>query len=552
MRPLMRATLAAPLVVVLAGVCAGVGEQPGAKIHPAARAALADQAGPAKLWVYFKDKGQRSPAELAAALEGLRATYDPHAVERRRARRTRPGLFDETDLPVAGAYRAAVAATGARVHVESRWLNAVSVYATAAQARAIAALPYVTSVEPVRAGHKPKGPAEVPVGSYGPGHGDDPYGLAHDQLDQINLIALHSQGFTGTGVRVGILDTGFKRTHAAFNFPGHVLQVIAEWDFINDDNNTGPEAGDDPDQHTHGTLILGTLGAYKPDELIGGAYDAAFILCKTEDITSETPVEEDNYVGGLEFIELHGGDVATASLVYIDWYTYSQLDGLTAVTTVAVNMATSNGLHCCNAAGNSGHDSDPQIGHLGGAPADAFKVLTIGAVTSEGSISGFSSDGPTADGRLKPELLARGSGTQTVSPSNDQNYTGASGTSLSTPVAAGAVACLAQARPWWSVDQMRSNLFTRASEFVANGVPDPLMVRGYGIINAAGALAAECYANCDGSLIAPALNVNDFICFQNRFGLGDPYTNCDGSTIPPVLNVNDFICFQIKFAQGCP
>src|SRR6185295_12828487 len=104
----------------------------------------------------------------------------------------------------------------------------------------------------------------------------------------------------------------------------------------NNDGNTDNEGADDPEQNHHGTLILGTLAAYQPDQLVGGAYGASFILCKTEDVTSETPIEEDNYAAGLEFIESHGGDVATSSLGYIDWYTQADLNGHTAVTTIAV------------------------------------------------------------------------------------------------------------------------------------------------------------------------------------------------------------------------
>ena len=542
-------------VLTLAPIMMAAASRPGpAPIHPALSTRLAQSDRPVKVWVYFKDKALRSGAERDAALAALAAGYDRHAVERRAARRTRPGLFDETDLPVATRYRRAVEGTGASIRVESSWLNAVSAVVTPAQAKSIAALPFVRSIEPVRGGRRftPAGAEETPTSWYTAGNGDEFYGLSRAQLDQINLVSLHNQGFTGAGVRVGILDTGFKRTHAAFNYPGHTLQVIAEHDFVGNDGNTGPEPQDDPSQHVHGTLILGCLGAYKPDELVGGAYDASFILCKTEDITSETPIEEDNYVGGLEFIESHGGDVATASLVYIDWYSYSQLNGSTAVTTIAVNLATANGLYCLNAAGNSGHDGDPASGHLGGAPADAFQVLSIGAVGGNGDIAGFSSDGPTADGRLKPEILARGVDTKTVDPGSDSGYAGASGTSLSTPVAACAVACLAQARPWWTVDQLRAGLFARAGDQVANGHPDPLFIRGYGILDAGATLAADCYANCDGSTTAPVLNVNDFICFQQRFAAGSPFANCDGSTTPPILNVNDFICYQQKFAAGCP
>ncbi len=526
------------LGVLLSGVAAALAAGPGP----------AGDRAPEKLWVYLKDKGCDSRAALSAAISNLEASADPRTVQRRRLRRTRPGLFDETDLPVSPRYAAALTATGAKIHVSSAWLNAVSVRATPAQAAAIRALPCVRGVAPVAWGRRS---SERPEAVIAPGATDDFYGLASEQLDQINLVALHARGYTGAGVRIGILDTGFNRAHAAFNTAGHPLVVVAEHDFVMNDGNTAPEAGDDPGQHVHGTLILGTLGAYAPGAMVGAAYNASFILCKTEDVTSETPVEEDNYVGGLEFIESHGGDVATASLVYSDWYTYAQFNGVTAPTTIAVNMATANGVHCCNAVGNSGHDADPQIGHISGVPADAFKVLSIGAVKDTGEISSFSSDGPTADGRLKPEVLARGSATATVHPDDPQAYATASGTSLSTPLAAGAVACLTQARPGWSVDAMRLHLMATAGDMVQNGVPDPLLIRGYGILNADGALVSDCYANCDGSLTAPALTANDFQCFINSYASGLVSANCDHSTGTPSLTANDFQCFINAYASGC-
>jgi subtilisin family serine protease len=201
-------------------------------------------------------------------------------------------------------------------------------------------------------------------------------------------------------------------------------------------------------------------------------------------VPTETPIEEDYYVAGLEFIEARGADVATSSLGYIDWYTQANLNGRTAVTTVAVNVATSNGVVCCTAAGNAGHDANPTTSTLG-APADAFNVLTCGAVDINGAIVGFSSSGPTADGRLKPELLACGLNTISVNSTNATGLNGVSGTSLSTPLVAAAAACILQARPDYDVRDVREALFATASRSDSAGLhPDPLFVEGHGILRA--------------------------------------------------------------------
>jgi len=491
-------------------------------------------------WVYFGDKGH-DPAGERAALEALPGEYNPRAIERRRLRRTAPGLVDARDLPVCARYTEGVGRAGAEIRVVSRWLNAVSVEATGAELAALRSLPFVERIEPVRVGRRIE-PRELPAPDGPPARSF--YGYAEEQLAQINLIALHAQGYAGHGVVIGILDTGFYRAHEAFNHPDNPLPVVAEWDFVDNDGDTAPEQGDPSDQHSHGTLILGTIRAYQPDELVGGAFDASVILCKTEDVTGETQIEEDYYVAGLEFIELNGGDMATSSLGYIDWYTQDDLDGRTAVTTIAVNVATANGVHCCTAAGNSGHDSDPGTSHLI-APADAFEVIACGAVSGEGTITGFSSDGPTADGRVKPELLARGADTYTVWPYDSSSYATASGTSLSTPLVASAVACLIQARPWWTPTEMRRYLLNTADYFVQHGAPDPQFVLGYGILDAAGALADECTPDINGD---GTVNTQDVLAFLNLWAAGEPRAdfNADGA-----IDTRDVLAFLNAWAAGC-
>ncbi|MBN2446753.1 MAG: S8 family serine peptidase [Phycisphaerae bacterium] len=472
---------------------------PSTKLSPALVARLADSGDAVKAWVFLSDKAVSAVA-LDTAIDRVADEFSPRAIERRQLRAdnaSRGGrLFDSHDLPVASAYVDDIAATGASVCVTSRWLNAVSVRGTQEQIEAIAALPFVDRLQLVAQSHPIDVMNATEVAAPTPrdvrGARLD-YGVAATQLEQINVLALHEAGYTGAGVIIGILDTGFRQDHNAFNNPEHPLNVIAQHDFINDDSDVGIEPGDPSDQHQHGTLILGCIGSYMPGECVGGAYDASFILCKTEDTAGEYPAEEDNYVAGLEYAELHGADVVTSSLGYIDWYTQNNLDGETAVTTIAVNIATSNGLHCCTAAGNEGHDGLPYTSHLI-APSDAFQVITCGAVDSTGAIASFSSDGPTADGRAKPELVARGVNTHSVSASNTTGYTTADGTSLSTPLVACAVACLVQAHPEWTPDEMRNHLFMSADYGVASGTYDPFHILGYGLVNAYAA-AQDCNEN---------------------------------------------------------
>lgn len=506
------------------------------RLHPHMRILLAERGPAAKGWVFFADKGIESEAAHQQALARARAELSPRTLERRRARRVAPGLVDDHDLPVAPAYVERVLATGAQLAVTSAWLNAVSVRGTLEQFEAIAALPFVERVEPVRRGRLlDQGRATPPASGSQHAAAGSFYGLSEAQLDQIGLVALHARGYTGEGVVIGILDTGFHRGHEAFNQTGHVVDVVAEYDFIDDDANTDIEGGDPSSQHQHGTYILGTLAAYLPGELVGGAYEAAFVLCKTEDTTNEYEQEEDFYVAGLAFIEANGGDMATSSLGYIDWYTQADLDGLTAVTTIAVNVATQNGMPCVTAAGNSGHDTDPGTSTLI-APADALEVITAGAVDFAGVIASFSSEGPSADGRTKPELLAWGVSTATVCAFTDVDCTTTvSGTSLSTPLLASVVACLLEAHPDFTVGQLRARLFRTGDYFVANGTFDPEFVLGYGIPD-----ADVAGFDCNGNAVD---DDQDIALGNNR--------DCNGNGYPDSCDIADGISLDAN-ANGRP
>jgi serine protease AprX len=491
------------------------------------------------VWVVFSDKGVEA-VRIEDAVQALEATYNPRAVERRKLRRTSPGLFDSRDLPLHSAYVEGVLETGADARVESRWLNALSIDASTDQIDRIRELPFVTEIRPLR---------QLTLGASTNGDWDRHatrgfYGSAEDQLSQINLIALHNAGYSADGVIVGVLDTGFRRIHEAFNDPDHPLDVLTEYDFVNDDPDSDFEAGDPANQADHGTLILGTIGSYLPGTLIGSAYDATFVLCKVESVEFETAVEEDWFAAGLELIESSGGDVATSSLI-ANWYypDQSQMDGRTSLMARAINTATDNGVHVCQAVGNDGHDSDPGTSRLQ-TPADAFEAIAVGAVVSNGVIVNFSSDGPTADGRVKPEVLARGVNTFTVDPRNPTGLSTPSGTSVAAPLVAGAVACLVQAHPDWTVAQMRNALFITADQYKLNGTFDPDYVLGYGIIDAQAA-NAFCPADINGDgMLSPA----DFTAWINAFNNSklECDQNFDGLCTPA-----DFTSWIANFNAGC-
>ena len=456
------------------------------------------------VWVYFQELRTQPCEACETAITDL-------AVARRSQRRTLPGVVDIHDMPLPQECANAITATGATVRVQSRWLNAISALATPAQITALQKLPQVLRVEHVRRGRsnaRDEMSTATPMAQFAAA--TDIYGYAATQVDQIDMRRLHNAGYRGNGIVIGILDSGFHRVHQAFQSVEHPLQVIAEWDFVKNDNNTDIQTGDNSEQHKHGTWILGTMASYLPNQMIGTAYEARFVLAKTEDVPTETPVEEDYYVAGLEFVEAHGADVVTSSLGYIDWYTQADMNGVTAVTTKAVNIATANGVVCLTAAGNAGHDTNPATNTLN-APADAMQVLTCGAVDSAGAIASFSSDGPSADGRVKPEILAMGVTTVTVNSTNTTGLSGVSGTSLSTPLLAGAVACLLQARPDFTVDSLRTALFATASRSDARGThPDPLFVTGYGIMKAfpASQFVTPCLGDLDGSREVDAADVS--------------------------------------------
>ncbi|HOJ04605.1 MAG TPA: S8 family serine peptidase [Bacteroidota bacterium] len=402
-----------------------------------------------------------------------------HAQQRHWVFFTDRGTAGAIDAPPSAAYIGALERAGAVTHVRSRWFNAVSVSADNEALAAIRALPFVSSVEAVRRYHLPKVEAApaLPKTRATQGYGLD-YGFSLQQVEMINVPRVHDIWIDGTDIMVGMLDNGYRwRGHEAFA----MSNIVAELDVINGDSLTENEAGDPAGQDSHGTLTFSALGGFKQGQLIGPAFNAAFLLAKTEVNGSETQIEEDYWVEGLEWLESRGARIVSASLGYLDWddgtmYSWEQgdLDGRTAVTTRAAVEAAKRGILLVTAMGNEGSAIGTII-----APADADSVISVGAVTYQGGVAGFSSSGPTSDNRIKPDICAPGVQVYSASRYGGDAYERSNGTSLATPLAAGVAALLRSARPELTPVQVREAL--RAT---ADNTAQPDNRRGWGLINA--------------------------------------------------------------------
>jgi serine protease AprX len=421
-----------------------------------------------RYWVYFRDKNV-PVVNMTQALNEAAQRLTPAGRERRL--RAMPSLVDEYDLPVSVAYRAQVEQTGVDVRTASKWLNAVSIEATEEQAEQIRSLRCVRSVEAFHlcAVMDPWVPERA--------LDDLHYGSSLVQNELCQVPELHSRGLSGQGIIVCILDAGARLDHQAFES----LNIIGTRDFIYNDTIVSNQAGQDSaEQHYHGTATLSTMAGYRDSVLIGPAYGASVLVAKTEWVPSETPLEEDHYVAALEWADSLGARITSSSLGYIDWYTFQDLDGQTCTTTRAVNVAVSRGILVVTAAGN---ERGSNWGHLV-APADADSILAVGAVDAAGVVAYFSSPGPTADGRVKPDICAMGVGVFCANASSTHSYAYWNGTSLATPIVAGVAALIMQLHPDWTAQMVRTAILNTASNH-----PNPNNDYGWGIVN--GVAAAD-------------------------------------------------------------
>jgi len=438
-----------------------------------------------KYWVYFSDKPSAALPKAGDRQRLAEKLLSPRAIQRRLKVRSPQALIDFSDLPVDNSYVEALRQRGLEVVTLSKWLNAVSVLMSPEQVEWVKALPFVKRVTPVakfRRGPQPPEPApELPKGWLPQGRHRLDYGPSLTQNAMIHVPEVHDLGLSGRGVLITMLDTGFNLNHEALRS----VNVMAQRDFINKDNNTADEPGQDfPGQESHGTSTLSIIGGFKSGQLIGPAYGATFALAKTEYVPTETPIEEDYWVAGIEWADSLGADIVSSSLGYSTWddgtgYTPADMNGDVAVTTVAADLAASKGIVVVSSAGNEGSSTWRIIT----APADGDSVIAVGAVDASGQLASFSSTGPTADGRIKPDVVAMGVGDYVASHTGPTAYYRGSGTSFSCPLVAGVCALMLEAHPQLMPVQVREAL-----RQTANRAAKPDTLYGWGLVDALGAV----------------------------------------------------------------
>jgi serine protease AprX len=434
------------------------------------------QQKPAKYWIFFTDKG-KTTARIEKSMSEAKRSFSEKALQRRAKVLPENQLIDVTDLPLYQPYLDSLQSHNIDIITQSRWLNAISVLLTREQMDTIKNWVFVKQIQPVQTFVKRElknsEDNSVPKINLRADSYSLDYGLSLTQNAMMKVPEVHDMGINGAGVIIGMLDTGFDyEDHEVFMN----MSVLLEYDFINNDLITRNEVGDPVGQHDHGTMALSTIGGYAEGKLIGPAYGAKYILAKTEILDQEIRTEEDYWVAGLEWLEESGVDIVSSSLGYNDWYHYSDMNGKTALTTIAADIAVTKGVVIVNSAGNEGNDTWRYII----APADGFNVISVGAVQSSGARASFSSFGPTYDGRIKPEVVALGSNVYMATPGTSKvNYTKSSGTSFSCPLVAGVTALILSAHPELTPLQVREAL-----KMTTDNATHPDNEIGWGLVNA--------------------------------------------------------------------
>ena len=420
-------------------------------------------------WVYLSDK-----ENVSMSLSNPISILTQKAIDRKNAHGV---AIDERDIPVNESYITQIKnIIGITVLAKSKWFNALHVRGTQTAIEGLLSLDFVTAIDfankslnsktiKVKQKQSHQSKLENVFTTFD-------YGDASNQIEMFNGNKLHIADYTGTGMTIAVLDSGFPNVHTMTSFQRlrDAGNLLGSYDFVNRSDNvfTGTTS-------SHGTWVLSDMAGYIENEFVGTAPDAAYYLFITEDAPNENPVEESYWVEAAERADSLGVDIINTSLGYKTYdktsYSYSSadMDGNTAYITKGANIAFEKGLLLVTSAGNSGNFGV-------GAPADSPNVLSIGAVNASGNYVSFSSVGSAIQPTQKPDVVAQGSNSIVIGP--DDVIRALNGTSFSSPIIAGGIACLWQALPNKTNAEIMQLVRESASQYIS---PDYFL--GYGIPN---------------------------------------------------------------------
>ena len=441
-------------------------------------------------WVFLKDK-PKSSTFLSNPLTML----SQRALDRRSENFV---PLDEKDVPVDEDYLDDLKAdANLTVLGKSKWLNAVHIQAEIDDINTLVAqYSFINNIEFANKSLNNSGKKRIKSivsnhqNKFKVAKTDFNYGDADNQIKMLKGNYLHQEGLTGEGQIIAIIDAGFPNvnTLSAFQRIRDNNQILGGYNFA--DRNENFYSRD-----SHGTHVLSSIAGYIENEFVGTAPDAKFYLFISEIAETETVLEETLWVEAAETADSLGVNVINTSLGYTTYdnanhsHTYEDMDGKTTFISRGAEIGASRGLLLINAAGNEGSKTWKYIG----APADAASVITVGAVDYLGNIASFSSFGPSSDGRIKPEILGQGQNPALINYATGEIMTSSSGTSFSSPIMAGLIACLNQNRSFVlrSSAKNRTNYNSDLIESVfksADRFNNPTEQHGYGIPNFENAL----------------------------------------------------------------